>query len=170
MKPIEKGDMPEYYERYANLVSGNDVLKALETQVEESLTLFASVDEERAGYRYAPDKWSIKELLGHIIDTERIFATRGMALARGDTTPLPGFEQDDYVAGADFDRRPWKSLVDEFRLLRASNALLFRSLEPKATERVGTVSGSSFRMSAVPWVVAGHELWHRKVLEERYLA
>jgi uncharacterized damage-inducible protein DinB len=161
-------DCGEYYLRYAELVPDGDVLETLKRQGAESTALFAEIDEERSEHRYAPGKWSIKELVGHVVDTERIFAYRALCIARGDQQPLPGFEQDDYIANGNFTARSFASVTAEFQALRTSNLALLASLDPDAQNRLGTASGVSMRTSAIPWIMAGHELHHLRVLRETY--
>lgn len=169
MKRPGPGDCLDYYLGYVRRVPEGEVLETLELEGARTLELLEGIDERHANHRYAPEKWSIKEVVGHVVDTERIFAYRCLAVARGETAPLPGFEQDDYVAGASFGARSLASLATELRALRAANVALFSSLDADALGRVGTVSGHPMRASAIPWIIAGHEIHHRSVLAERYL-
>ena len=121
MKRPETNEYQEYYGLYVDRVPPGDVVETLRSQLDETLRLLGSLDDERALFRYAEDKWSIKQVLGHVIDIERVFASRCLAFARKDATALPGIEQDPYVAAANFDARPLASLLDEFRALRGSN-------------------------------------------------
>lgn len=158
-----------FYHGYVDLVPEGDVLAQLEHGMQETRALLARFGEERGSHRYAPGKWSVKEVVGHVIDGERVFAYRALRIARGDRTPLPSFEQDDYVAAAGFDRRSLADLLEELALLRAANLCLFRSLTPADWERSGTASGNSIVACAFPFILAGHETHHRRVLAERYL-
>lgn len=162
-------EVGSYYFRYIDLVPEGDVLVELERGLEETRTLLARFGEARGGHRYAIGKWSVKELVGHVIDGERVFAYRALRIARGDATPLAGFEQDDYVAAADSNRRRLADLVEELAHLRAANLLFFRSLLPADWERRGTASNNPFVACAFPFILAGHETHHRRVLAERYL-
>ncbi len=166
-RPDEVGS---YYFGYIDLVPEGDVLGELERGLEQTRALLARLGEARGGHRYAPGKWSVKEIVGHVIDAERVFAYRALRIARGDATPLASFEQDDYVAAAGSDRRRLADLLDELAHLRAANLLFFRSLQPSDWERRGTASDKPFVACAFPFILAGHETHHRHVLAERYLA
>lgn len=158
-----------YYAQYVDRTPPGDVLEQLATQLDDTAAILADLGEERARYRYAPGKWSVNEVIGHITDCERVFAYRALRLARGDETPLPGFEQDPYVEGASFDARSMADLLDELRAVRAASLTLFRSFAPGVEDRVGTISGLPFVVCTIPWLIAGHELHHADVLRARYL-
>jgi hypothetical protein len=161
-------DTPEYFRLYTAQVPDGDILVTLATQIDETLGLLEGLDEERGNFRYAEGKWTIKEVVGHLIDTERIFAYRALCFARGETAPQPGFEQDEYVAMGDFAKQPLSEIVEDYRLLRASNLSFFGGFSQRAWDRHGVANDSKFRTRLVPWILAGHELHHRKVLQERY--
>jgi hypothetical protein len=127
------------------------------------------VAEEDANFRYAPGKWSIKQLVGHVSDIERVFAYRALVFARGDKTPQPSVEQDDYVKGANFDDRTLEDIASEFRAVRDSSLALFRSVDADLVMRSGTASGFGFTVRSIPFILAGHEIHHVAVLKERYL-
>ncbi|HZT58391.1 MAG TPA: DinB family protein [Pyrinomonadaceae bacterium] len=158
-----------YYGKYISLVPEGDVVETLARQSEETLALLHSITEERAGHRYEPGKWSIKQVVGHIIDAERIFAYRALAIARGDRARLPGMEQDEYMAGADFDSRTLASLAEEFSHLRRANVLMFRNLDAAAWSRRGVASDNEVTVRALAYIIAGHEAHHVQILRERYL-
>lgn len=164
------GEIGAYYLGYVEQAAEGDILVELARGLDETRALLARFGEARGGHRYAPGKWSVKEIVGHVIDAERVFSYRALRMARGDTTPLPGFEQDDFVAAAGSDRRTLADLVGELAHLRAANLRFFASLEPAAWERSGTASDSPFVVCAFPYILAGHEAHHRRVLAERYLA
>ena len=164
--PSEHG---EYFGRYVNLVPDGDVLAALEEQGAATQSLLASLDEERGNYRYAEGKWSLKEVIGHLVDCERVFVYRALCFARGDAQPLPGFEQDDFVKVANFDARTLASLAEECDLVRGSSVALFETLEDAAWSRPGHASGADLTVRAVPWILAGHEIHHMGVIAARYL-
>jgi uncharacterized damage-inducible protein DinB len=166
----EPGEYPPFYEAYVSLVKGGDVLSILETQRLQMSQMFAARSEREGNFRYAPDKWSVKEVLGHINDTERIFTYRALRIARGDQTPLSGFEQDDYVRGGNFAERTLADLAEEFGYVRNASIALFRSLKKEAWSRRGTANKNEVTVRALAFIVAGHELHHRLVLEERYFA
>jgi len=163
------GEIAEYYQGYVDGVPGDDVLATLERNLVETRVLLEPLDERRAGHRYAPGKWSVKEVVGHVIDAERVFAYRALRMARGDPTPLASFDQDAFVARSGSDRRALGELLEELEHLRAANLLFFRSLGEEDWERHGTASERPFVVCAFPWILAGHELHHRRVLVERYL-
>ncbi|NOT31676.1 MAG: DinB family protein [Planctomycetes bacterium] len=163
------GEVGDYYLGYVALAPAGDALAELERGLAETRALLARFGEKRGGHRYAPGKWSVKEIVGHVIDAERVFSYRALRMARGDATPLAGFEQDDFVAAAHFDRRTLADLVAELEHLRAANLRFFRSLEPADWERRGTASDNPFVVCAFPYILAGHEAHHRRVLAERYL-
>lgn len=158
-----------YYGRYVSLVPEGDILAMLAEQMNSTLGLLRGIDEEKAGWRYAPDKWSIKELVGHMIDTERIFAYRALRFARNDETELQGFEQDDYVRHASFDAYRLGDLAREYEFVRGANLLMFKHLDEAAWQRRGVASGGEVSVRALAFIIAGHERHHVKILRTRYL-
>ena len=162
------GEYADYYEKYISLVPGNDILGALETQRLQTVQLFAARSERDGNFRYAPDKWSVKEVLGHVCDTERIFAYRALRIARADQTPMEGFEQDDYVRNASFAQNRLADLAEEFHFVRSATIDLFRGLAPEAWQRRGVANKYEVSARALAFIIAGHELHHRSILEERY--
>jgi uncharacterized damage-inducible protein DinB len=158
-----------YYERYVKLVETADVLDALRVQIRESLALLRGVSAEASLARYAPGKWSVRELVGHVTDSERIFAYRALRFGRGDETPLAGFEQDDYIPAAHFDRRPWSDLLGELEAVRRTSVQLFEGFDEEAWSRKGTASGNGMTVRALAYVIAGHERHHMGVLRSKYL-
>ena len=170
---IPKPDPSEYapyYGKYIGLVQGDDVLRALTDQIDKSLATLRGVSEEGSLKRYAPGKWSMREVAGHLIDTERIFAYRALRFARNDPTELPGFEQDDYIPAAHFDTRPWKDLLGEFDLVRRGNLCMFRGLDAEAWLRRGVASKCEISVRAAAYVIAGHELHHLRILRTKYIS
>lgn len=157
-----------YYERYISLVPGADIVTALQTQLDQTIALLSAVSEEKAGYRYAPGKWSVKEVLGHVTDTERIFAYRALRIARNDRTPIEGFEQDGYVQYGPFSRYRLQDLVQEFGYVRDASLSLFQKLNQEDWGRRGIANNAEISVRALAFVMAGHELHHRKVLKEKY--
>jgi uncharacterized damage-inducible protein DinB len=145
------------------------VVAALQDQPRDTLALLSTLSEEQGDYRYAPDKWSIKEMLGHLIDAERVFAYRALRFARNDGTPLASFEQDDYVRAGGFDDRRLADLIEEFVAVRRATVWLFRQLSAEAWMRRGVASGNPVSVRALAYIIAGHELHHRRVLREKYL-
>jgi uncharacterized damage-inducible protein DinB len=158
-----------YYHAYVQHVPDGDVLEQLARQGEETSRFLAAVPREREGFRYQEGKWSVRELVGHLVDCERIFSVRALAFARGDRAELPGFDENRYVAQADFDHRPLASLAEELRLVRGATLGFFRSVTKETEARRGVANGASFTVRSVPFILAGHELHHLGVLRERYL-
>jgi uncharacterized damage-inducible protein DinB len=167
-KPGE-GEFLPYYERYIALVREGDVLATLEAQMTETQSLLRTLPASISTYRYAPGKWSVNEILGHIIDSERIFAARALRFARNDPTPLPGFEQDDYVRNSKFDAHPLAELASELDGVRRTTVFLFKHLEEAAWMRRGTANNAEVSVRALAYIIAGHELHHRQMLLARYL-
>jgi len=163
------GEVAASFQAYADEARVDDPLAALERGLVETTTLVTSFGEARGGHRYAPGKWSVREVVGHISDGERIFAYRAFRMARGDATPLAAFDEDAYVAASGYDRRTLADLLEEFTTLRRASLQLFRSFEPEVWERRGTAGGNPFVVCAFPWLLVGHENHHRRVLRERYL-
>ncbi|MBV9958369.1 MAG: DinB family protein [Acidobacteria bacterium] len=167
-RPDETEHHP-YYGKYVSLVPEGDINALLSGQLDETLALLHSIPETEAGFRYAPDKWSIKELVGHVIDTERIFAYRALRFARNDRTELSGFEQDGYITNASFDDCSLAELASEFESVRRSTCYLFRHLNEAAWNRRGTASENEVSVRALAYIIAGHELHHREILRNLYL-
>ena len=157
-----------YYDKYVTHVADGDVIETLRRQAGEIDSLPRDFDEGRAGRGYAPGKWSVKQVVGHMADAERIFAYRALRIARGDRTPLPGFEQDDYVSGGDFDRRTLADLAAEFAAVRGATVRLFESFGAEAWGRRGVASDNEVSVRALAYITAGHAAHHLKVLRERY--
>jgi uncharacterized damage-inducible protein DinB len=167
----ETDEYVPYYQKYISLVpEETDVLTTLDRQFENTLATLRSIPEERGDFRYAEGKWSIKELVGHLTDSERIFGYRALRFARNDQTPLPGFEQDDYVSNGRFGERRLSDLVEELEHLRRANLSLFRHLDSEAWMRRGDANGSLISVRAIVYIVAGHEIHHMRILRERYLS
>ncbi|MEZ5424754.1 MAG: DinB family protein [Pyrinomonadaceae bacterium] len=164
-----KTEHAPYYETYTSKVQGDDILAALKGQMSATLKTLAGISEEQSLFRYEQGKWSVKELLGHVIDTERIMAYRALRIARNDKTPIEGFDQDPYIENADFDSCSLKELAAEFALVRESNIFMFRHLAEEAWSRSGTASGYEVTVRALAYIIAGHELHHIGILQERYL-
>ncbi|MFN2635631.1 MAG: DinB family protein [Gemmatimonadaceae bacterium] len=167
-KPNASEFLP-YYARYIDLVSDGDVLSTLTTQMKETQTFLRGLPASLSTHRYAPGKWSLNEMLGHIIDAERIFAGRALRFARNDAQPLPGFEQDDYVRNSSFDSYPLLELASELDAVRRSTIFLFQHLDDEAWMRRGIASGAEVSVRALAYIIAGHELHHRQILRERYV-
>ena len=164
----DPSEFPPYFGRYIQQVEGTDIVQILGQQIAGTVPRLRAVSEEKSLARYEPGKWSIKEVLGHLIDAERIFAYRALRFARGDRNPLPSFEQDDYIKTAAFDACPWSELIEEFELVRRSNILMLRHLPDEAWSRRGIASGNEISVRGLAFVIAGHEVHHLRVLAERY--
>lgn len=159
-----------FYQKYIDEVpDGADILQTLSLQLSEMGTLLSPLDEQRALFRYAPGKWSIKEVVGHMTDAERVFSYRAMCFARKDAGPLPGMDENVYVQSAHFDRRDLSSLLDEYENQRRCNSSLFASLSDDVLMRRGVASGCEFTVRSLVYIIAGHERHHLNVLRERYL-
>jgi len=158
-----------YYDRYISKVPDGDIIALLDRGLNEALTVIRNIPEERGSYRYAEGKWSIKEVIGHVIDGERVFTYRALRFGRNDPTPLPGFEQDDFIKGANFDKRTLKDLAEEYEHVRRSTIALFAGLEPEAWDRRGLANDDEVSVRGIAYIVAGHERHHLEVLKEKYL-
>jgi hypothetical protein len=168
-KRPQSNDYAPHYGNYVMLVPDGDFLEILETQLREMKQLLEPLTDRQADFRYAPGKWSIKESLGHVNDAERVFAYRLLRIARGDETPLPGFEQDDYVKVANSSARKLSDLLEEFTAIRRASISLIRSLDDASWLRRGTASGKEVSVLAMAFIIAGHALHHRTVIEKQYL-
>jgi hypothetical protein len=168
LKPDESEFLP-YYGKYIDLVATGDVLSTLATQMNETQALLHGLPAAVSTYRYAPGKWSVNEVIGHLIDSERIFAGRALRFARSDATPVPGFEQDDYVRNATFDAYPVTELASELEYVRRATISLFKHLDEAAWARRGVANNAEISVRALAYIIAGHELHHREILRTRYL-
>jgi uncharacterized damage-inducible protein DinB len=167
-KRPQKGDYALYYDNYIALVPSGEFLEILREQHRAMTRLLSPLTDQQAEFPYAPGKWSVKEVLGHVIDAERIFAYRILRIARGDQTPLAGFEQDGYIQTGNFSARTLNDLLEEFSSVREATITLVRSLDDDAWLRRGIASQKEISVLALAFVIAGHELHHRIILEERY--
>lgn len=158
-----------YYGTYIRKVPDGDIVRTLKTLIGETVAYLREIPESRERHRYAPDKWSIREVIGHLTDSERVFAYRALRFARGDTTALPGFDQNEFVRGARLDDRTLPSLAAEYVAVRSASVALFEGLFPEEWARSGTASGKQMSVRALAWVIAGHELHHLEVLRTRYM-
>ena len=157
-----------YYKTYMDTVSDN-VIAELEHQVNSFPSFLKGLSQDKATYAYAEGKWTIMQLVGHVIDTERIMAYRALRIARADLTPLPGFDENDYVANAHFAERNMDSLAEEFAILRKANMYLIKSFNDDEINRLGKSNGSPMSVRALIFILAGHVNHHRMIIEERYL-
>ncbi len=158
----------ESYRAYVDLVPESDILAVLAGQGDELRRLLSRVSRERETFRYGPGKWSIREVVGHIGDGERVFGYRAFCISRGDQASLPGFDENDYVKASGYDRRPLGGLVEVFESLRAANLFELRAIESEAWSRLGTMNGTSVSVRAVAFMLAGHVRHHMAILTNRY--
>lgn len=169
MKRPENTEYSDWYAGYVGSVQETDIISALEKQADEVKEFFAEIDEEKGLYRYAEDKWTIKELLGHINDGERVFAYRALRFSRNDETALAGFDENPYVAQSNFNERKLSDLVEEFVLLRRANMFIFRNLKESDWDNAGIASEAKVTVRGLAYIMVGHIRHHLKILKERYL-
>ena len=158
-----------YYFTYIDCIPSDDILAALESQLDPTIRLAATISAEQSLHRYAPGKWSIRELLNHVSDTERVFLYRALWFARGFETPLPSFDQEVAVPFAAADQFSWASHVEEFRAVRMATLAFFRNLSAEAWTRTGIASGNPVTVRALAYIIAGHLAHHTAILRQRYL-
>jgi len=168
MKPKPE-DYDAIYGGYISLIGDDDIIEVLKEQRKTSEKFLKTFTEKQGNYSYADGKWTVKEVLGHVIDTEKIMAYRALSFARGEKQSLPGFEQDDYVAESNFNKRSLADLINEFITIRESNIILFKSFNEEILIRRGTASESEVTVLALIYIIAGHEKHHMKFLKERYV-
>ncbi|MGI9544207.1 MAG: DinB family protein [Cyclobacteriaceae bacterium] len=169
MQRPEPNEYPTFYKGYVDTITGSDLLSILPQVNQTTLQMLAGLPEEKWDYRYAEGKWSIKEVISHLADSERIFVNRALRFARNDTTPLPGFEQNDYVPQSNASQRSLTDIVNEFAAIRSATIPLFQSFTKEMWNRSGIASGGEITVRAIGFVIAGHEQHHQNILEERYL-
>jgi uncharacterized damage-inducible protein DinB len=166
----QEGDFGEYYKGYISTVPGEDALSVLEALLEETTGLLEELSADQWEFKYAPGKWSVKDMILHLVDSERIFAYRLLRLSRKDATPMPGFEQDDYVPAASADDLDAGQIIEQYGTVRAATLSLLTSLRPDQLDFRGEASGAPITGRALAWIMAGHEIHHLNVLKERYLS
>lgn len=167
-RPAATETAPHYF-RYIDLVPDGDVIATLEKQLTETGSFLSSISEAQSTHRYAPDKWTIRQVLNHVNDTERVFLYRALWFARGFPEPLPGFDQDIGVAGGEANSVSWAHHVDEFRSIRMATLSFLRNLSEAAWGRTGVASDNPFTVRALAFIIAGHAAHHQNVIRERYL-
>ena len=165
----QSGEYAPYYEKYLSQIQGNDILTTLDDQRRQMLLLLSGRTEADGDLRYAPEKWTVKEVLGHVCDAERIFAYRALRISRNDSTPLESFDENEYARYAPFSHRPLSDLIDDYIAVRRATVSLFRNLDVPAWSRRGVASKNEVTVRALAYIIAGHELHHRRILEEKYL-
>ncbi len=164
----EPGEFGDFHAGYIAAVPDGDIRQTLARESGLAADFYAAVPEARSGYAYAPGKWTIREVVAHLADSERVFAYRALRFGRGDRTPLPGFDQELWVPHCHAGTRSWAELLADFAVVREASLHLFRSFAPEDWARRGEASGIEVSVRALAWVVAGHELHHRRILIERY--
>jgi hypothetical protein len=169
MTQPQANEAASYYFRYIDLARTDDIVSYLDQQMKETMPLWEGISDEQSTHRYAPEKWTIRELLNHVNDGERIFLGRALWFARGFTDPLPSFDQEIAVAGAKANETAWTDLVDEFRNVRLGTLSFFRNLPKDAWSRTGVASDNPFSVNAIAYIIGGHVAHHVNVLKERYL-
>ena len=160
---------PEYYHRYINQVEGNNLMDAMKKQTPSFIRFLNNIPPAKRNYRYAKGKWTIKEVVQHIMDTERVFAYRGLCFARKDKTPLPSFDENLYGDNAKATKRDWATMMAEFKAVRSSSELLFGSFNKAQLDTKGIASNNPFSVLAIGFILVGHVNHHIKVIKERYL-
>jgi uncharacterized damage-inducible protein DinB len=170
--PIDRpkeNEVPAHYQNYVNLVKNNDVIKVLKDQVLDIQAVISEIPVEKENYAYAEGKWTIKQVLGHIIDTERVFGYRAMRFARKDKTPLPGFDENDFVAHSNFNERTLYELGHEFAIVREANLAMFRTFGTEELNQIGIANGVEVSVKAIMFLIAGHATHHVNVIKSKYL-
>jgi hypothetical protein len=165
----EQSEFAEYYTTYVDQVPAGDIREILSAQATDVMPLFEGISEEQSTFRYASDKWTLRQVLSHINDTERVFTFRAMWFARGIDTPMPSFDQNVAIAGAAADDRRWASHLEEFKAIRSATLALFRELPEEAWSRQGVASGHPVTVRALAFITAGHVAHHARIVRERYL-
>lgn len=168
MEKPKHGEYAAFYQPYINRVEEIDLVLQLKQSMEQTVAVLSTINEEKANGSYAPQKWTIKELLGHLIDSERVFAYRGMAIARGEMQSLPGYDENEYVANAAFNQKQWQSLIEEYVALRKSTILLFAGFSEAESMKLGVANGKQVSVRALSAMIIGHEKHHLQIVQERY--
>ena len=162
-------EYPSFFDTYIRLVEEADLPELMARQIDETMAWYRGLSEAQAASRYAPDKWTIKQVLGHLADTERVMQYRALGIARADQTSFPPFEQDDYAKTANHGSRTWSSLLDEFKCVRQSSIHLFRHLDASTLDRLGLVNNNPTTARGIGYVIVGHERHHLAILKDRYV-
>lgn len=164
-----KNEYAPYYQKYIDTIPEGEICNILEAQLYSISKFLSSIDEEKSLFRYSDGKWSIKEVLGHVIDTERIFGYRALRISRGDQLPLASFDENEYIKNSDYDKIPFKHIVEEFSLVRKSNLILFCNMIDDKWIRKGNAGGYDVTVRAIVHIIAGHAEHHIRIINERYL-
>lgn len=169
MKHPQRDEYAAYYHTYVDNVPAGDIIKSLKKQCDQLCKLLKDVSKKESLHRYLPGKWSIREILGHMIDTERVFAYRALRFARNDQNDLPGFDENDYVRQSNYNDIKLSDLVEEFCALRKSNTMMFKNFSDEITQRKGRANGNPFSVRAMAYIIVGHANHHLDIIKERYL-
>ncbi len=169
MKRPQPNEYPPYYKSYLDTVKTNNIIKELTDQVLDIQAIISEIPKEKEDYRYADGKWSVKEVIGHMIDTERVLAYRAMRFARKDKTPLPGYDENFFVANANFQKQTLPSLCEEFTIVREANLALFKVWDEEALSQFGVANNLDVSVRAILYMIAGHATHHMNVIKLRYL-
>lgn len=169
MKRPLPSEYPSFYKNYVDNVKTDNIIKELRDQVIDIQAIISEIPEEKEEYRYAEGKWTIKEIIGHIIDTERVLGYRAMRFARKDKTPLPGYDENQFVANANFNKQTLYSLGHEFAIVREANLALFKVWDEEALSQVGVANGLDVSVRAMLYMIAGHAIHHMNVIKTKYL-
>lgn len=162
-------EYPAYFQRYISLVPDGEIIDLLSHFQQETSLILSRLSEEVGSYRYEKDKWSIKEVIGHIIDTERVFAYRALGFSRDKNTHLPSFDQDIYVENGNYHQRSLLEIAEEYRVVRDNSIIFIKSLNEETGMNIGSASDYNMSLRSIPYIIVGHELHHRRVIEERYI-
>ncbi|GAB5407875.1 MAG: DinB family protein [Balneolaceae bacterium] len=165
----EASEYAHFYSTYVGLVEKTNIIHTLNEQMHEVFTLMNSVPGDKAYFKYAPDKWTLKEVLGHMIETERVFAYRALAISRGDKKSLSGMDQDEYMDGNNYNNRTLANLSNEYLAVRVATIHLLNSMTKKMISRTGIASGTEVSVRALAFIIAGHDSHHLSIIKERYL-
>lgn len=169
MNKPSREEIGEWYQGYIDRVDDGTALSVLRQQELSFLPFIMSIPEEKGTYRYAEGKWSIKEVISHLIDTERVFCYRGLAVSRGEQNPIPGFDQDEYVANSNANNMSLQDLAAEFLAVRKASIAFYKQIDEPTSKLVGTVSGGPMSVRSTAYIIAGHLIHHKEVLQEKYL-
>ncbi|MDP4171089.1 MAG: DinB family protein [Bacillota bacterium] len=165
----ETNEYDSYYQQYLDMVPEGDLIEILKHQINDTVELLKGVTESQSAFRYAPEKWSLKEVIGHMADTERIMAYRLLCIARGETAALPGFDENKYVVNANFDKQSINDVLENFFAVRQATLQLLKSLDRANLDKKGNANNSEVSGIAIACIIAGHELHHLRIIKERYL-
>ncbi|KON89894.1 damage-inducible protein DinB [Sporosarcina globispora] len=169
LKTPETNEYAPYYEKYVSSVPDGDLLQILDDQMKETMNLVKDLNEDQAHFRYAPEKWTVKEVIGHITDTERIMSCRLLCIGRGEMAKLPGYDDNEYVKNGHFNRFSIQELLEQLSLVRQNTIALLKSMDEEALLKRGNANGTEVTARAIAYIIAGHELHHRTLIKDRYI-